>query len=265
MSVRKTLLLDTEGGATSIRHLEKAGTVEVVETPTLDDVEKVFWQLRRKERTCDVLVLDTLDALATTNRHEYVRKEAGVPATTTDGAIRKIWDKQLDGRRMWQRASDPMIMLLRQLRSLSSGPDGILTVFCCHQRMREDENDKAMKGGPGVNPMLLGDIMPFSDDVFRLRALVRPAVANGKQTYPKGTHLLYMATSEDLMTKIRIGPGIDYPEELADPNLFEVERIMGDFFPRRLTVFGAYGAGKTTFACSLSDPALAGKYVTQNT
>jgi hypothetical protein len=262
--LRKTLLIDCEGGATSVRHLVNAGHVLLEEAPTLDDVEAVFWKLRRGEYPdVGVVSLDTVTALATTNRHLFVRKESGVPSTVKEGAISRIWDKQLDGRRMWQRSTDPLIMLLRMYRSLSSGPDGLLTIFTAHERMREDETDRAVKGGPAVNPMLLGDIVPFSDDVFRLRALVRPAsvVSNGiPKQYPKGTRFLHMATSEDLMTKIRIGSWIKYDDELAEPDLFRLEQVMGDFFPRRLTIFGNPGAGKTTLACSFSDPDLAKKY-----
>jgi hypothetical protein len=263
-AMKKTLLIDTEGGATSVRHLINAGHVIVEDAPTLDAVEKVYWKLHRGQIECDVVVIDTVTALATTTRHDFVRIESKVASTVTDGAISRIWATQVDGRRMWQRASDPLIMLLRQFRSLSSGPDGKLTIFCCHERTREDESDRAMKGGPAVNPMLLADVIPFSDDVFRLRALVRPTAVLGKQ-HPKGTRLLFMATSEDLMTKIRIGQWIKYDDELAEPDLFRLEQVMQEFFPRRLTIFGNPGSGKTTLACSFSDPQLAEKYNSKTT
>jgi hypothetical protein len=254
--LKRTLLIDTEGSSTSVRHLIKPddmGSVILRECEALADVEKVYWEVHRGEIECDVVVIDTLDALATTNRHQYVRIESGVPSTTTVGAIDKIWGKQLDGRRMWQRASDPLIMLCRQFRSLSAGPNGKLTIFLMHEKKAEDEADKTIKGGPGANPMLLSDVMAFSDDVFRIRALVRPTAINGKN-YQKGDRVLRMATSEDLRTKIRIGRWIKYDDDLVDPDLFKIQTIMQEFFPRRLCVFGPWGAGKTSLACSFSDP-----------
>jgi hypothetical protein len=260
MSVPKTLLIDTEGGATTVNHLIEAGHVIREEAESLDAVEKVLWKAHRREYGDDLgcIVLDTLTALMTTNRHLYVRKESGVASSVQEGAIGRIWDKQLDSRRMYQRSSDPMIMMCRQFRSLASHL-GVLTIITAHEGKREDEQDKSMKGGPAVNPMLLADVMPFSDDVFRVQALVRPRAVGGK-TYPKGTRLLYMAENEDMMTKIRIGRHLTAPEYMEDPDLYKLQGIMQEFFPRRLTLFGPWGAGKTALSTSLSDPTIAALY-----
>lgn len=261
-----TLLVDTERGSTTVRDLIRSewstdekgvrsekivnpeGTVIVEHAPTLEIFEKTYWRIRKGEYNPapDVVVIDTLSALATTHRHTVIMKRTGIAEGSVFTNMLKLGSEQRD----WGTASDNLIMILRQYRGLN-----LLTIINSHERFREDDTTKEKKIGPAVNAMLLADIMDFTDDAFRLSAIDAPQKVENV-TYPKGTRFLRMTQSDTHFTKIRVAPKQKVPDLLPDPDLWKMKEVMGAFMPSRLLIFGSRGAGKTRYACSFSDPAL---------
>lgn len=266
MKPYETLLLDTEDGSITVRDLtarvlrysggkwseepghNPAGHVTVAHTPDLKAMETMFWRIRRGEITPapQVVVIDSLTALAGTHRHKVIFQRTGINIESSSIAdnMLKLGSEQRD----WGTASDNLIMLLRQFRGLP-----LVTIFNCHERDREDESSKTKKTGPALNAMLLADVLDFTDDAFRLTAAETDLAINSIR-FKRGTRFLRMAQSESHFTKIRVAPNQAVPELLDDPSLWKVKEVLKDFFPNRFVIFGPRGAGKTRFSCTLSDP-----------
>lgn len=263
---KRTLLVDTEGGSLSVRHLIRnhwkkenglrtatvynpEGLVDVEEAPLLADVDAALWRLRSEPGSpkgypdrYDVVVLDTITALAMQHRHTVIFERTGIRENAIISNLLKLGSEQRD----WGTATDNMMMVLRQYRSLPC-----VTIFTAHESIKEDETTKETKIGPAVNKQLLGDLLNFTDDAFRLSAVMKPTTYEDK-IYPARTRFLRMAQSDQHFTKIRIGVGMHHPELLPDPDLWKVRTVLGPFFANRFLIFGSAGAGKTSFACSLS-------------
>jgi hypothetical protein len=269
MEPLQTLLLDTEQGSITVRDLVKTewstvdgkrtsiernpkGHVTIEHTPDLKTLEDAYWRIKRGQYDPmpQVVVIDTLTALAGTHRHNVIFKRTGITLSETNRVVDKMMQlgsSQAD----WGTASDNLIMILRQFRGLP-----IVTIFNCHERLREDEsNNKEKKLGPALNAMLLSDVLDFTDAGFRLSTIDTKTSVEGK-FFEKGTRFLRMTQSENHFTKIRVAPGQPIPELLPDPSLWKVKDVMKDFFPNRFVIFGTRGAGKTRFAATFSDPKL---------
>jgi hypothetical protein len=264
-----TLLLDTEAGSITVRDLVKTewstadgkrtsiernpkGHVTIEHTPDLKTLEDAYWRIKRGQYDPmpQVVVIDTLTALAGIHRHNVIFKRTGITLSETNRIVDKMMQlgsSQAD----WGTASDNLIMILRQFRGLP-----IVTIFNCHERLREDEsNNKEKRLGPALNAMLLSDVLDFTDAGFRLSTIDTKTSVEGK-FFEKGTRFLRMMQSENHYTKIRVAPGQPIPELLPDPSLWKVKDVMKDFFPNRFVIFGTRGAGKTRFASTFSDPKL---------
>jgi hypothetical protein len=267
----QTLVIDTENGSITIRDLvarefrtdEKGvrvetpgpnpkGYVTVEHAPTLKLVEQAFWRIRRGEYAPAprVVVIDSTTALNGTHRHAVIFKRTGFDPSTTSIAdnMMKLGSEQRD----WGTASDNQIMIYRQFRGLP-----LLTIFTCHERMREDESNKTMKTGPALNAMLLSDMLDFTDDAFRISSTDAKQSIDGK-IHEAGTRFLRMGHSEQFFTKLRCSPElmkqVSANPLMTDPDLWKVRSLLGDFFPNRIVIFGPRGAGKTRFAASFADP-----------
>jgi hypothetical protein len=255
-----TILVDTERSYLSVSHLVRSpsnpgGHVIRVRAPKYADVLDAIQSLRRQalpDTTTEdygnlgAVVIDTASRLADTTRRALVAE------TEIGTDLWKIRDKLFPAQRDWGNMSD---MLARVFEVYGSYADqqGIPFIMLCHESKRTDEATGALKGGPDANPKLLSEIVENSDYVWRIWR-EEAAVKLGDKSYPKNTHFLRMTTSEAKMTKMRLPP--EYSEKLIDnlpnPTLQTAFAQLGPFIPNVLTVFGPPGAGKTTFACTLS-------------
>lgn len=262
MPPKITVLVDTERSYLSVAHLVRSeanptGTVIRIAAPKYAPVMETINLLRRQAlpgmvdadyANLGAVVLDTASRLADTTRRALV-------AETEIGAdLWKMRDKLFPQQRDWGNMSD---MLARIFEAYGSWADqqNVPFLLLCHESKRTDEATGVQKGGPDANPKLLSEIIENSDYVWRIWREEASIKLDNKQ-YPKNTHFLRMTTSESKMTKMRLPP--DYSEKLTDnlpnPTLSQAFSLLGPFVPNVLTVFGPPGAGKTTFACTLSDP-----------
>ena len=257
-----TLYYDAERSYLSVAHLVRsednpAGLVLRHRINRLQDLTQSFTKLVEGKLLSEAeiqglraIVIDTVDRLAA-----RARRELAAGTTNMKQDIWTIRDKITPSQRDWGEMSD---LLARTFENFASWCEDqqIPLILLCHEAMKEDEVTKEVKGGPALNDMLLKEVRDNSDYLWRVWREEREVTVDGKK-YPKNTHFARLSTSEKKMTKVRIPP--NYSAKLVDqypnPTLPEIFSLLGPFTPNVLTIFGPSGAGKTTLANSLSDPA----------
>lgn len=271
--LRRTLFLDTERGTTSIRELIRkewytnpdGQRSELVRNPdafvdvefceTFGQLQAAYWRIMRGQYDVkyDCVVLDSTTALASSHRRTVVLQSLTKSTEKTSKFdFKNIKESDLidlvPDQREWGITNSNLITIFWPIRRLP-----MLTIFTAHERLNEDKVQQTKNIGPALSPQLLGDILDFTDDAFRITSSKSDETIEG-QRYTKGTRVLRIAESEKHATKIRISRHIKIPDILVNPSLWTVKNTLKDFFPDHMIVFGPRGAGKTTFCASLSDP-----------
>jgi hypothetical protein len=241
-----TLLLDTEDGWLPVKAGIDAGTIVHRTINTYSKLEKALDELQRGklDPMPDIIVIDTLSTFFTETRR-------ALPYGRTPGISNDRWTnrtKLLSTQQDWGASADLTIDCLAEYRYLP-----MPTIFLAHEKLSTDSTTGEKRIGPALSPMLLEDVRNKSDAIWRMRVIDQPKSVEGVK-YDKGTRFLRIQTSEDLFTKIRVDPRMSasLPDEIVRPTLRRVRDVVTEWFPKRLTVFGPSGAGKTVFGCSLS-------------
>lgn len=245
-----TLLVDTEESRQSVQDLIDARTVDWIDARRFNAVESAYRELWAKTIVADVVVVDTITTLATTTRQDLIIDPA------SSGGVAPLWDNRLNLKTKigdWGDMSDLLNRMLRAYRELPQ-----ITVFCCHEGERTDPTATTSieKRGPDLNAAVLRDVIAWSDAVIRVSVLGQTIEVDG-ETYGPETRCLRLKPSASAMAKTRAALGRPYPEILfvreTDNALRKLEAALG-YLPKKITLYGPSGAGKTTTATSLSRP-----------
>ena len=231
-------IADCEEGTASIGNLVASGDVVPVTCSKFAHVEDAFWRVKRGEVAgVDMFGWDTMTTMATTTRHDII-----VDPEELGGA--SLWlhkGKLTAAQRDWGNMSDLMNRLARMIRSLP-----IPTVFVCHEGEREDPQTGINKFGPDLNQAILRDVIAFSDAMVRLSIAPESFKAPDGKEYPAGTRVLRLASNGNAMAKVRVPEDVVVPPIIADPDFTKLVAALG-FVPKKLTIYGASGVGKTRF------------------
>lgn len=199
----------------------------------------------------EIISIDTLSHAADVARRELT----GIHALGT------IWDSRKSlttDQRDWGVMTDYLARAVEGIVSYCDDNHKRLLLLS-HQRSVEEVKDMPKIVTLDFNAKLLNEVGANSDYVWRMWREDK-GLKVGDTLYPKGTHFLKMTSSENKATKMRL-PYMytdSLPDNLPNPTLgkiFEILRGFGEeFIPLVATIFGPWGCGKTTLACSLSDP-----------
>lgn len=222
------------------------------------DVQDGFYNLKRgkllsKEEMENVgaIGLDTASRLADLTRRFIVNSQS-----QTDEYYDLIGkrDSQHPTQNDWGLASSVMSEICAKASSWCEDNNATF-IIGAHERLAEDEQDKAIKGGMDFNQKLLHEVEENSDYVWRCFREDN-STKIGTVTYPAKTYFAQVTTSAKKRTKVRMIPEIaaKMGDFRADPNLPDMFTILGEFKPVVLSLFGPPGGGKTTLMTSLSDP-----------
>lgn len=253
-----TLLIDTEKSYKSVAHLVRsesnpqgpviryrANTFKLAQA-AVNDLRKGTIKGMSDKDELVLAVLDTLTGLATRTRWELRAPADGF----TDLTAASLKSTQGD----WGDMSDRCGRLLEYANAWSD-QENIPFLVLAHEGQRINETTQEKEGGPDLNNMLRGILLNNSDAAWRIWQEDK-IIKLGDKSYPPDTHYLRLQTSQQFMTKKRIPRKFaeKLPAVVPDPNLVKLFQLLGEFSPLFWTVFGPQGGGKTTLACSLSDP-----------
>ena len=234
-------IADCEEGTASIANLVTSGEVQRHDCKQFSDVQEAFWKVKRGEVAgVDLFAWDTVTTMATTTRHDIV-------VAPDDLGQSSLWDnrgKLTAAQRDWGSASDLINRLARMIRALP-----MPTIFVCHEGEREDPQTGIKKFGPDLNQAILRDVIAFSDAMLRLSIAPEAFKAPDGQDYPAGTRVLRLASNGNAMAKVRVPEDVTIPPIIADPDFAKLVAALG-FVPKKLTIYGPSGAGKTRFVGS---------------
>lgn len=236
-------------GSTSISHLVRSGHVLTYRCPTFKDAEGVLWGLVRGAIQGDMVILDTLTALAGVARQDIVLEPSMAKQTP-------IWDnrdKIKADRDTYYKTGDVVNRLLRPLRELT-----IPSIFVAHERStrgmesRSDPLTGTDKIIPNLQREINDNVFSFADGIVRLFPSPTPFEWEG-QHVAAGTRLLLLTATSDSTAGVRVPgdkppapPFMIVPEH--DPYAFaRFIHAIGDEIPHNLMIYGPPKIGKTTF------------------
>jgi hypothetical protein len=236
-------------GSTSIAHLVRSGHVLTFRCPTFKDAEGVMWGLHRGAIKADLVVLDTLTALAGVARQDLVME----PSQTKQFPIWDNREKLVADRQHYYKTADVINRLLRPLRELP-----MPSVFIAHERStrgmesRVDPLSGTDKFIPNLQREINDNIFSFADGIVRLFPSSTPFEWQGAHV-PTGTRILLLSATSDSAAGVRVPadkppapPIMVVPEN--DPYSFVrfIEAVGGEI-PHNLVVYGPPKIGKTTW------------------
>lgn len=215
---------------------------------TYEEFDKHVASIVMKVTPNDTVILDTLNALANTTRGD---SKLGTDPTEN------LWlkrDKIIADKNYMTVYTLASQLILRRLKNLSRAGEGAKIIVTCHEAERFDESTipPTKKRAPDVNPELLGSLVGSSSDVFRLTRLDEHIVdEDGNEILPADTRILQVKGTEEYLAKYHV-PRSRVPSlrNLADPTYHSLCEMLGKT-PTWLTVYGAPGVGKSTFATSM--------------
>ena len=243
----KIVWLDADiSGTTTIQNYIASGQVQAFRCPSFRDCEAAMWALYRKQITADMVVLDTVDAVANVARQDLVMEPSQTRALP-------IWDnreKLVAGRPDYYKTADVVNRLTRPLREL-----GIPVVFVCHERGRTDPMSNAEKYVPNLQREILSNLFSFADAIVRLYPSPYPFDYGG-QNIPTGTRLLLLSATGDSAAGVRVPqdkppapPFIVVGEN--DPYSFgRFVQAIGGVVPNVTVLYGPPKIGKTRFVAT---------------
>jgi hypothetical protein len=241
-------LLDADlGGSESVQDLIETERIVEIPLPSFVAFEKAAVQLCRTVTKDDVVVVDTLSALANTTRGDL---RLG-PEEPED-----LWSKRslffgADKNYLTQyEATEKMIM--RHLKNLKTRCH-IITIV--HEDEQVDPISMTKKRAPQLNQAFFGSLMASASDVFRLSMLFEDVKnSQGNVVHKAGTRVLYLQSAEGPdghIAKHRTSREVaeTIPKGIVDPTMPKLMKTLQKN-PRWLVIYGPPGIGKTTFACS---------------
>jgi hypothetical protein len=237
---------DIRGSAT-ISHLVRQGLVQTFPCPTFKDAEGVMWGLNRGQIKADMVVLDTLTALAGVARQDIVME----PSQTKQFPIWDNRERLVAQKQDYYKTADVINRLLRPLRELP-----IPSIFVCHERStrgmesRQDPLSGSDKFIPNLQREINDNLFAFADAIVRLYPTTYPFEYMG-QPVPAGTRILVLSATGDSAAGVRVPadkppapPIMVIPDN--DPYSFPrfVEAVGGSI-PHNTVIYGPPKIGKT--------------------
>lgn len=228
--------------------LSKKTEITHVPISSYEEFDRYVASIVNKVTPKDLVILDTLNMLATMTR--------GDMSLGTD-PLANLWDLRgkITGNKNHgadYEATGQMIM--RRLKNLCRNGQGARIIVACHEAEKMDESTipPTKKRGPDVNPALLGALLGSSSDVFRLFT-VKEEITNdeGKILIPVGTRVLQLKETDEVIAKCQVPMSMvgKIKKALPNPTLPALYEHIGKK-PTWCTIYGASGAGKSTFCTS---------------
>lgn len=247
------LLIDTERGSKSVRGSIEAGKIERVHVRKFVDLEKIVWELERRQRPRPRgLILDTINAIYTVTIQDVVKENPnGLWANRT--ALKASYND-------FGQANDLCMRLLRVARA-----QRIPFIITAHDGEREDADMGVTMHFPDLPRQLRHDIVQNADTVLRFSRSSN-IVKVGTETFPKGTRMIQCMPSDSVYAKIRVPDNLPpAPDVVANtsttdwkPAIAKLDKISGGLLApdeegeiSPVVVYGIPGVGKTRFAVEL--------------
>jgi hypothetical protein len=241
-------------GSKTVSHLVREGHIDTYSCPSFRDCEAVMWGLNRGQIQADIVVLDTITAVAQVARQDIVMDPAQM------GKQYPIWDNRerlVAQKQDYYKTADVVNRLLRPLRELYRDK-GIASIFIAHERSTRGMESRTdpLSGGDKIIPNLQREIndnlFAYADAIVRLYPAAYPFEYNG-QMVPQGTRLLLLAATGDSSVGVRVPA--DKPP--APPFMIVAEndpyafvrfiQAIGNDMPANTLIYGPPKIGKTQF------------------
>lgn len=198
----------------------------------------------------DTIILDTIDALASTTRADI---RLGTSDPTEDLWLQRA--KLGNNGKFSSVYLDTNTMIMRHLKNVNRSGEGAKIIVTVHEAERIDETTvpPTKKRAPDLNAEFLGSLMGSSSDVFRLSRVVDDILDdNGAVLLAADSRILQLRETDEYVAKFQVPmekrPSIK--RALANPTYQSLCEHLGKI-PTWLTIYGPSGAGKSTFATSM--------------
>ena len=219
--------------------------VTIINAGVFEEADRRLAQLVEKTGPNDLFVFDTIDALANTLRGDA---KLGNDQTEELWVKRNLW---LQGDKNYQTVYDMAEkFILRRIKNLRNR--GARIICLAHEAEKVDEQDMLKKRGPDLNDKFYGKLMSASSDVFRLSVQLTNVVnAAGEVIVPADTRILELRRTPEVIAKYHVGmdKSPQIKAKMMNPTLPKLYEHLGKK-PSFLTIYGAPGAGKTSFSFS---------------
>lgn len=242
--------LDADGrGYEAVEHLVQAKLITVFPCQSFPDFEDACLKLIPKVGPDDLIILDTISALANTTRGDF---KLGTDITANIWDKRDKWFGDKTGQLNYEAAQQ---MIMRRLRNFEARSARMIIIS--HEREQLNEFTGMKSRGPDLNPGFFGTLFPFASDMFRLGVMMANEMAeDGTVKIAAGTRVLYLKMSEEQICKARVAIEVaqKLPNGILNPTLTKLYGVLNKK-PSKLVLYGPPGAGKTTLACSDAEEA----------
>ena len=242
------LMADTTG-VDSIQDIIDSGDITVVPIPNVEAYETICEELLKKVGPNDSVGLDTVSQMGAKVRGDI---KVG-PSATNLYEQRKKFMGDTDN---WGTYTAAANIILRPLMNLHSRGAHIYTTV--HEEERQDMFDMRTKRNIGLNTEFRNMLNACSSDIFRITELGEDRTGpDGRVLIPRGTRLLQIQRSEEIMAKLQVpipkskalrDAGVEAIVIPEEGGWAKMVRVIGKV-PRWLTLYGLPGSGKTSFVC----------------
>jgi hypothetical protein len=238
-------LLDADvNGTQAVQHLIDAQLVLHKPIDSFPAYDRTCRELLPKVGPDDLVILDPISTLASTVRQD-LKLGTDVQADIWEMRGQYFGDKQ--GMNQYQAAEH---MIMRRLKNLLSR--GCRVITTAHEDDQTDEISMQKLRAPKLNPAFYDALMANATDCFRLYEQLDDQLDDaGNVKIKAGTRILYLRKSEEMVAKYRVPRHVaeKLPRGIKDPTLPKLYAVLQKK-PTWLVIYGGWGAGKTTLACS---------------
>jgi len=208
-----------------------------------DSIRKILPKLKPE----DIVVVDPLNSLTARVRGDVKLGE------DWDVSYWDLRQKYIGDKDNWGAYTAAANLVMRRLQDVRNVGAKVITIT--HEAEKKDDTvvPPVKKRAPDLNPELLTQIVASSSTICRLSRQYEDLIGReGEVVLKSGARVLQIHPTEEAIAKYHVSlkKARDIKQFISRPSLPKLWNHLGTH-PSWLTVYGAPGTGKTTFAVSM--------------